>query len=196
MLDLAQIRVETLEEKDEKGIFVIEPLDPGFGHTIGNSLRRTLLSSLPGVAITQVKIDGVRHQFSTLSGLREDIIEFILNLKKVRVKSDSDKPVKLTLNVTGPKEVTASDIKASTGATIINPNNTKGCFETIIILDFMASMAFNFPKTIKGTTKNVTKDSIKEIRVPIMLSPANSRRVESPILNNVITNMAIKILAK
>ncbi|HEY5601300.1 MAG TPA: DNA-directed RNA polymerase subunit alpha, partial [Patescibacteria group bacterium] len=121
MLDLAQIRVETLEEKDEKGIFVIEPLDPGFGHTIGNSLRRTLLSSLPGVAITQVKIDGVRHQFSTLSGLREDIIEFILNLKKVRVKSDSDKPVKLTLNVTGPKEVTAADIKASTGATIVNP---------------------------------------------------------------------------
>ena len=72
-------------------------------------------------------------------------------------------------------------IADATIATISKPNSTKGCFETIIILDFIASTAFNFPKTIKGTTKNVTKDNVKEIRVPIMLSPANSRRTESPV---------------
>lgn len=81
-------------------------------------------------------------------------------------------------------------------ATIINPRSTKGCFETIIILDLIASTEFNFPKTIRGTTKNVTKDNVKEIRVPIMVSPANSRRIESPVLTNVIINMDTKILAK
>ena len=81
-------------------------------------------------------------------------------------------------------------------ATIINPNSTKGCFETMIILDFMASTAFNFPKTINGTTKNDTKDIIKEIKVPIISSPANSIRVEIHILTNVSKNTAIKILAK
>lgn len=85
---------------------------------------------------------------------------------------------------------------AAISATIINPNNTKGCFETMMILDFMASMEFNFPNTIRGTTNNVTKESIMEIMEPIILNPDNSRRVENPIFTNVIINMAIKILAK
>ncbi len=87
-------------------------------------------------------------------------------------------------------------INAPIPATIIKPKSTKGCLATIIILDFMASTAFNFPKTIKGTTKNDTKDIIKEIKVPIICSPANSIRVEITILTNVIKNTAIKILAK
>lgn len=120
MLDLSQIEIETEKETANFGKFIIEPLDQGYGHTIGNSLRRVLLSSLSGGAIGQVKIANVRHQFSTLPGMSEDIVEFILNLKKVRLKITTDKPVKLTLDVKGPKEVTAGDITKSAGVEIIN----------------------------------------------------------------------------
>lgn len=122
MIDLSQIKINAEEEKKDFGRFIIEPLEQGFGQTVGNSLRRVLLSSLGGAAITQVKIDGVRHQFSTLSGMSEDIIEFILNLKKVRLQITVDKPVKLTLDAKGPAEIKASDIKLSAGVTIVNPN--------------------------------------------------------------------------
>ena len=116
MLDRSQIEVQTEKESQDFGKFIIEPLDQGYGHTIGNSLRRVLLSSLPGGAITSVKISGVRHQFTTLSGMSEDIIEFILNLKKVRlIIPTEDKPVKLTLDVTGPKVVKAQDIEVTQG---------------------------------------------------------------------------------
>lgn len=124
MLDLSQIAVETEKETADFGKFIIEPLDQGYGHTIGNSLRRVLLTSLPGAAIGQVKISGVRHQFSSLSGMSEDIVEFILNLKKVRLTITTDKPVKLTLDVKGPKEVKAKDIEVSAGAQIVNPDLT------------------------------------------------------------------------
>lgn len=120
MLDLSQIEIETEKETTSFGKFIIEPLDQGYGHTIGNSLRRVLLSSLSGAAITQVKISGIRHQFSTLPGMSEDIVEFILNLKKVRLQISGDKPVKLNLDVKGPKEVTASDISKTAGVEIIN----------------------------------------------------------------------------
>lgn len=120
MLDLSLIEIQTEKETTNFGKFVIEPLDRGYGHTIGNSLRRVLLTSLPGAAITQVKISGVRHQFSTLVGMSEDIVEFILNLKKVRLKIASDKAVKLTLDVKGPKEVKAQDIEKAAGVEIVN----------------------------------------------------------------------------
>lgn len=120
MLDLQQITIETEKETANFGRFIIEPLDQGYGHTIGNSLRRVLLSSLSGTAITQVKIANIRHQFSTLPGMTEDVVDFILNLKKVRIQYSGDKPAKLTLDVKGPKEVKASDITASAGVEIIN----------------------------------------------------------------------------
>ena len=111
MLDLSQIEIVTEKETNTFGKFIIEPLDQGYGHTIGNSLRRVLLSSLSGAAISQVKIATVRHQFSTLAGMSEDIVEFILNLKKVRLKITGDKPVKLVLDVKGSREVKAGDIE-------------------------------------------------------------------------------------
>lgn len=124
MLDLSQIEIETEKETTNFGKFIIEPLEQGYGHTIGNSLRRVLLSSLAGAAITQVKISGARHQFSTLSGVSEDIVELIQNLKKVRLRISSDKPVKLTLDVKGPKEVKAQDIQKAAGVEIINGDLT------------------------------------------------------------------------
>lgn len=124
MLDLSLIEVSCEKETADYGKFTIEPLDQGYGHTIGNTLRRVLLTSLPGAAITQVKISGVRHQFSTLSGMSEDIVEFILNLKKVRLKITSDKPVKLVLDAKGPKEVKAKDIPPAAGVQVINGDLT------------------------------------------------------------------------
>lgn len=120
MLDLSLIEVQTEKETNDYGKFIIEPLAQGYGHTIGNSLRRVLLSSLSGAAITQVKIVGVRHQFSSLPGMTEDIVEFILNLKNVKLKITSDKPVRLNLEVKGPKEVTAGDIEKVAGVEIVN----------------------------------------------------------------------------
>jgi DNA-directed RNA polymerase subunit alpha len=120
LLDLSQIAVETEKETEDFGKFIIEPLDQGYGHTIGNSLRRVLLTSLSGAAVTHIKISGVKHQFTAVSGMSEDIVELILNLKKLRLKISGDKPVKLTLDVKGPKEVKAKDITLSAGVEIIN----------------------------------------------------------------------------
>lgn len=122
MLDLSQVEIQTEKETADFGKFIIEPLDQGYGHTIGNALRRVLLSSLPGGAITQVKIAGVRHQFSGVAGMSEDIVELILNLKKVRLQITDDKPVKLNLEVKGPKVVTAGDIEKAAGCQIVNPD--------------------------------------------------------------------------
>jgi DNA-directed RNA polymerase subunit alpha len=108
------------------GKFVIGPLEQGYGLTIGNSLRRVLLSSLSGIAITTVRISGVKHQFSTLSGMKEDIVEFVLNLKKVRLSGKIDKPVKATIEVTKPGEFTAADIKVGGGVKVVNPELVLG----------------------------------------------------------------------
>ncbi len=101
---------------------VIEPLPQNFGHTLGNSLRRVLLTALEGGAATSVKIDGVPHQFSTLANVQEDILELILNLKEVRFGVDSDEPKTVKLHVTGAKEVTAADLDLPTGVTVANPD--------------------------------------------------------------------------
>src|SRR3990167_10602438 len=124
MLDLSQIEIETEKETQEFGKFIIEPLDQGYGHTIGNSLRRVLLTSLPSAAITHVKIAGIRHQFSSMPGMTEDIVEFILNLKNVRLKINGDKQVRLNLEVKGPKEVKAGDIEKVAGVEIVNEDLT------------------------------------------------------------------------
>src|ERR1700749_26335 len=97
-------------EEGNKGIFEIDGLVPGYGYTLGNSLRRIILSSLPGAAITAVKIDGVSHEFSTIEGVKEDVITILLNLKNVRFQLIGDEPAKVSFSVKGPKLVTAADI--------------------------------------------------------------------------------------
>lgn len=108
-------------ENENKGVFEIDGLYPGYGHTLGNSLRRIILSSLPGASITSVKIDGVTHEFQTMEGIKEDVIVMILNLKKARFKMLSDEPQTVTLSVKGPKTVTARDIKTGGQVEILNP---------------------------------------------------------------------------
>ncbi len=108
-------------EEEFSGVFEIDGLYPGYGHTLGNSLRRIILSSLPGAAITQVKIDGVNHEFSTIAGIKEDVVTILLNLKRVRLLMHSDTPLTLTLKASGAQIVTAASISAPSQITILNP---------------------------------------------------------------------------
>ena len=110
-----------VSEEEFSGSYEIDGLYPGYGHTLGNSLRRIILSSLPGAAITSIKIDGISHEFSTLQGVKEDVITLLLNLKKVRLEMHTDTPQTLTLSVKGPKTVTAGDIETPGQVTVLNP---------------------------------------------------------------------------
>lgn len=114
--------VKAQVEQPGYGMFVIEPLVSGYGHTLGNSLRRVLLSSLQGTALTSVKIDGVSHQFSALSGLKEDIVELIMHLKKVRLMLEGSETAIIKLSKKGPCVITAADFDMSAGVTIVNPD--------------------------------------------------------------------------
>lgn len=118
--DTNLVQIKTMEKLGDSGHFVIEPLSPGYGLTLGNSLRRVLLSSLEGAAITTVKIEGITHEFSTIPGVKEDAVEIILNLKTLRFNFLSDEPATLRLSVKGPKEVTAADFEANSVCEIVN----------------------------------------------------------------------------
>ena len=111
---------KVVKEEGTTGVYEIDGLYPGYGHTLGNSLRRIILSSIPGAAITSLKIEGVNHEFSTLPGLQEDIITLLLNLQKVRFKMHSDEPIRASLSVKGNKEVSAKDIKAPSQVEVVN----------------------------------------------------------------------------
>ena len=113
---------KVISEQGESGVFEIEGLYPGYGHTLGNSLRRIILSSLPGVAITSVKIAGVNHEFSVLDGIKEDVVTILLNLKKVRMRFATDEPQVLTLKVKGEKVVTAADLEVPGQVEILTPD--------------------------------------------------------------------------
>jgi len=119
-IEKARIECTKMAEDGTYGRFVIEPLERGFGHTLGNSLRRVLINSLPGAAVTSVNIDGVQHEFSTVPGVKEDVTEIILNLKNLSVKLYGDQVKMVEVNAVGPCEVTAGDIKADDEVEIIN----------------------------------------------------------------------------
>lgn len=114
------IKIKTMEQVNSRGLFEIEPLSPGYGVTIGNSLRRVLLSSLEGAAITAVKIEGADHQFTTIPKVKEDVVEVILNLKMLRFKMESDETTIIKMNVKGPKNVTAADFEKNSACEIVN----------------------------------------------------------------------------
>jgi len=121
MLIIQRPTVETVDEEvGNRQRFAISPLEPGFGHTLGNSLRRTLLSSIPGAAVTQVRFDDALHEFTTLPGVKEDVTDLILNLKDLVLRVDSDDPVTLRLDARGPASVTAGDIQLPSDVTILN----------------------------------------------------------------------------
>jgi DNA-directed RNA polymerase subunit alpha len=114
-----QIEEEAVSERRSR--FIAEPLEPGFGYTLGNTLRRTLLSRIPGAAVTSLRIEGVQHEFATVPGMKEDVVDVILNIKQLVVRMDDPDPQDLVLSAKGPKEVTAADLKVPTGVEVINP---------------------------------------------------------------------------
>ncbi len=121
MLDFEKPKLECVEMSENYGRFVVEPLERGFGMTLGNSMRRVLLSSLPGVAATSIRIDGVLHEFSTIEGVKEDVTEIILNLKGLICKLHSQGPKKVIIDAAGECEVTAGDILPDSDVEIVNP---------------------------------------------------------------------------
>ena len=126
---------------DYRSRFVLEPLEPGFGYTLGNSLRRTLLSSIPGAAVTSIRIEDVLHEFTTIPGVKEDVTEIILNLKELVVSSEHDEPVVMYLRKQGPGEVTAADIAPPAGVEVHSPDlhiatvNAKGKLEIELVVE-------------------------------------------------------------
>jgi len=114
-------KIQLMESRENFGRFVAEPLEQGFGVTLGNSLRRVMLGHLPGAAIARVKIDGILHEFSSIPNIKEDVIEFLLNVKAIRIKSVTNQPGKMILDVSGEGRVTAADIKPSADFEIVNP---------------------------------------------------------------------------
>lgn len=121
MIEFEKPNIHNIEEDARYGKFVVEPLERGYGTTLGNSLRRILLSSLPGAAVNTVQIDGVVHEFSTVDGVVEDVTQLILNLKKVVLAIDSDEEKSLEIDVQGPAEVTAADLQGSADIEVLNP---------------------------------------------------------------------------
>jgi len=122
LLKMHKPNVSIKHKDDFCGEFIIEPLERGFGHTLGNSIRRVLLSSIEGAGITRIRVEDIMHEFSTLEGMKEDMIEFITNLKGVVFKMESDESVLLKLEKKGPGTVKASDIKLSSDVEIVNPD--------------------------------------------------------------------------
>src|ERR1700732_847506 len=121
MLIIQRPTVEPVDEEEaNRQRFAVGPLEPGFGYTLGNSLRRTLLSSIPGAGVTQVRFDDALHEFTTIPGVKEDVTDLILNLKDLVLRVDSDESVTLRLDVRGPATVTAADLQAPSEVEILN----------------------------------------------------------------------------
>jgi len=149
-----------VSEADFTGLYEIDGLYPGYGHTLGNSLRRIILSSLPGSAVTNVKIEGVAHEFSVIKGVKEDVVTILLNLKKIRFNVVGDEPRTLILKIKGVKEVTAGDIKISGGVEILNP-------EMVIANLTDKSAELDMEITVEKGLGFVPKEIIQKSRVDI-----------------------------
>jgi len=150
---------QVVKEDGFKGTYQIDGLYPGYGHTLGNSLRRIILSSLEGAAITAVKIDGVQHEFSVMDGVKEDVITFILNLKKVRLNILTEEAQTLHIKVKGPKVITAGDIDAPGQVEILNPE--------LVIANITGKVDFNVELTVEKGLGYISKELLEKNRVDI-----------------------------
>lgn len=164
-----QITVEGTE--DNRASVIIEPLEPGFGYTLGNSLRRTLLSSIPGAAVTTIRIDGIQHEFSTIPGVKEDVTDIILNLKELVVRSEVDEPITIRLQVSGPADVKASDIQTPPEVEILNPDH--------VICTINKRARLDIEMTVEKGRGYVSAERNKPVAAPIGLIPVDS--IFSPV---------------
>ena len=166
--EIEKAHIECLEVADNNtyGRFAIEPLERGFGHTLGNALRRVLLNSLPGAAVTSIRIDGVQHEFSTVPGVKEDVSEIILNFKMLSVRMYSDEPKTLELEAEGPCEVTAADIRVDDEVEVINPD--------LHIATLGEGAKLHITLTIDIGRGYVSADKNKNPQMPIGVIPVDS----------------------
>jgi len=148
-----------VSEEGVQGIYEIDSLYPGYGHTLGNSLRRIIHASLPGAAVTSVKIEGVSHEFATIEGVRESVMEILLNLKRVHFSLHGDEPQTISLSVKGPKQVTASDFKLPTQVEIANPDAH--------IADVAGKISFELEATIERGLGYVPREVLTKEKVDI-----------------------------
>ncbi len=186
MIEIEKPTIECLspEGQNDYGKFVVEPLERGYGTTLGNSLRRILLSSLPGAAVTSVKIDGILHEFSTIPGVKEDVTEIILNLKKLAVRiTDNENFKRVIINAVGPKEVVAGDIIADTGLEIFNQDLH------IATLEENASLVMEI--NISKGRGYVLADQNKYDNMPIAMIPVDSIFTPVTKVNFVVENTRV-----
>ncbi len=172
----------TIEEEivnDTRSRFIVEPLEPGFGYTLGNTMRRTLLSRIPGAAITSVRIEGVQHEFSTIEGVVEDVVDFILNLKQVVLRIEAEGPQTLYLSAQGKGEVTAGDIQAPAGVEVVNTDHHLATLSASARLE--VEMAAGRGVGYRSADKNKTSDAIGVMPIDSIYSPVRkvAYRVES-----------------
>ncbi|MBU1127227.1 MAG: DNA-directed RNA polymerase subunit alpha [Patescibacteria group bacterium] len=161
--------IKKIKETAAFGQFVISPLENGYGSTLGNALRRVLLTSISGAAVTKIRVAGVKHKFSTLEGLREDIIDLVLNVKEIKISCKSTKPIKLTLEKTGPGKVLASDIDLPTGVKISNPDLVIGELSTKkdrLKMNLVVESGFGY-----SSADERVSDKIGEIPVDALFTP-------------------------
>lgn len=168
ILEIEKPKIECAEMSEDlkHGVFVMEPLERGFGTTIGNSLRRVLLSCLPGAAVTKMRIDGVLHEFSTVPGVREDVVNIVLNLKNLVVKMHTDAPKTLVIDAAGPAVVTGADIVTDSEVEIINPE----CH----IATLNEDANFHMEITVERGRGYVMADKNKTQGMPIGVIPVDS----------------------
>lgn len=178
------LNIKTISETGKEGVFEIEGLYTGYGITVGNALRRVLLSSLPGAAITQIKIKGVNHEFSTIPGVLEDVVELMLNFKRVHVRMHTDEPQIVNLRVKGEKEVTAADIETNANLEIISP-------ETHIATITNKSTELDLELTVEKGLGYVPVEARKIEKLPIGVIALDA--IFSPVTkaNFVVENMRV-----
>ena len=174
MLTLVRASVSEEQVNERLSRFVVEPLEPGFGYTVGNAMRRTLLSSVPGAAIALVKVEGVLHEFTTIPGVTEDVTELVLNIKDIVVRMEGDEPSgTLQLRARGPKDVTAADIETPTGLVIVNPDQHVATLNAKGRLDMELTVERGIGFEVADRMKR--KDVIGVIPIDAIFSPV--RRV-------------------
>jgi len=163
-------KIQNVETRDKFARYVAEPLENGFGVTLGNSLRRVMLGHLPGAAITHVKIDGIQHEFTSIPHVKEDVIEFLLNVKAIRIRALTDRPGKLFLDVSGEGRVTAADIKPSAEFEIINPEMylaTLDSKDAKLYIEFDVELGFGFKQAESAENLPVGVIPIDAIFTPV-----------------------------
>ncbi len=185
MIEMEKPRIECVEtaENNSYGKFVVEPLERGYGITLGNSLRRILLSSLPGAAVTSIKIDGVLHEFSTVPGVVEDVTEIILNIKGLRLKLHGDEPKTLYIDYEGEGEIKAGDIKTDADVEILNPD--------LHIATISGSNRFFMEIAVSHGRGYVSADKNKTQNQPIGIIPIDSIYTPCTKVNYVVDNTRV-----